>query len=61
MQHEDRLAALDRREADLKAQQQSITTTIEAHRNKEGNPAAQSILTPEPAANACPVAIICGA
>ena len=36
VQHEDRLAALDRREADLKAQHQSIASTVEAHKNKEG-------------------------
>lgn len=36
VQHEDRLASLDRREADLKAQQQSLNTNQQTFKDKEG-------------------------
>ena len=36
LQHADRLAALDRREADLKAQQHSLNNSLEASKNKDG-------------------------
>ncbi len=36
VQHADKLAALDRRESDLKAQQHSLANDAQALRDKEG-------------------------